>query len=205
MRFLPAGRNAVLVEMADLAEVLGVHAALRRRPVPGVVDVIPAARTVLVGFDATTSYAAVVAAVGAVSIDDLHAEHNALPAVEIGVTYDGEDLAEVAALTGLGPGEVVRRHQAGRYVVAFCGFSPGFGYLAGVDPALQVPRRATPRSRVPAGSVALADNFTAVYPREGPGGWQLLGHSDARLWDLDRDPPALLVPGTRVRFVPDDS
>ncbi len=108
---------------------------------------------------------------------------------------------EIAQLTGLGVDEVIRRHQRAEYVVAFVGFAPGFGYLVGGDPALRVPRRSTPRTRVPAGSVALAGEFTGVYPREGPGGWQLIGRTEAVLWDLDRQPPALLAPGTRVRFV----
>jgi KipI family sensor histidine kinase inhibitor len=120
--------------------------------------------------------------------------------VEIPVTYDGADLAEVAELTGLTPAEVAARHAAAEYTVAFCGFSPGFGYLTGGDPALDVPRLATPRTKVPAGSVAIAEAFTGVYPRELPGGWRILGTTTAVLWDLDRDPPGLFVPGTRVRF-----
>jgi KipI family sensor histidine kinase inhibitor len=120
--------------------------------------------------------------------------------VEIPVTYDGPDLAEVARLTGLPADEVVRRHAAAEYVVAFSGFAPGFGYLTGLPAELRVPRRDSPRTAVPAGSVAVAGEFTGVYPRRSPGGWQLLGRTDAVLWDPERDPPALLVPGTRVRF-----
>jgi KipI family sensor histidine kinase inhibitor len=121
--------------------------------------------------------------------------------VEVPVHYDGPDLAQVAQLTGLDEAEVVRRHTGGDYRSGFCGFAPGFAYLTGLDPALHVPRRDDPRTRVPAGSVALADEFTAVYPRDSPGGWQLVGHSDIVLWDVERDPPALLAPGTPVRFV----
>ncbi len=114
--------------------------------------------------------------------------------------YDGPDLAEVAARTGLSPPDVVRAHTGSEWVVAFAGFAPGFGYLTGGDPRLSVPRRATPRVRVPAGAVALAAGYSAVYPRASPGGWQVVGHTDRVLWDLSADPPALLRPGQRVRF-----
>jgi KipI family sensor histidine kinase inhibitor len=123
------------------------------------------------------------------------------PLVEVPVSYDGEDLDDVASLAGISREEVARRHLAGEYVAAFCGFAPGFAYLDGLDPALRVARRDSPRTRVPAGSVAIADRFAAVYPRESPGGWQLLGRTSLSLWDVAADPPARLVPGTRVRFV----
>ncbi|MEP6630314.1 MAG: allophanate hydrolase subunit 1 [Lapillicoccus sp.] len=199
----PAGPRGVLVECDDLAQVMALHRALAAdRPV-GVVDLVPAARTVLVTFDETTTRGRLEAhlrqAVDRPSPPDGPATRPG-DVVEIDVAYDGADLEEVAAQTGLTTAEVVRRHTDRTYVVAFCGFSPGFGYLVGADPALTVPRRASPRPRVPAGSVALAGEFTGVYPRSGPGGWQLIGHTTARLWDLDREPPALLAPGTRVRF-----
>jgi KipI family sensor histidine kinase inhibitor len=124
-----------------------------------------------------------------------------VPAVEIPVVYDGEDLAEVAAACGTSTDEVVRRHLAGRYECAFCGFAPGFAYLTGLDPGLQLPRRATPRTRVPAGAVAIAAEYTAVYPSPSPGGWHLLGRTDAVLWDVSRPEPASIRPGTTVRFV----
>jgi biotin-dependent carboxylase-like uncharacterized protein len=123
---------------------------------------------------------------------------------EIPVVYDGPDLAEVAAETGLSPEEVIERHAAGEYLVGWLGFSPGFGYLTGLDPALHVPRRSTPRTSVPAGSVAIAGPLAAVYPAASPGGWRLLGRTTARLWDEHRDPPAALAPGQRVRFRPVD-
>jgi KipI family sensor histidine kinase inhibitor len=116
--------------------------------------------------------------------------------------YDGEDLPEVAATLGMSRNEVVSVHSAAQYVVAFCGFMPGFSYLTGLDARLILPRRDTPRTRVPAGSVAIAAEFSAVYPRESPGGWHLLGRTDAAMWVDDRDPPALLPPGTRVKFRP---
>jgi KipI family sensor histidine kinase inhibitor len=199
VRFLRAGRCALLVELDDLQEVIGLHAALRREPAAGVVDLVPAARTLLVTFDAAPSYGRIAEWVRGRRLAPVAAQDPGTP-VELVVTYDGEDLAEVARLTGLAAVDVVRRHQRGDYVVAFSGFAPGFGYLVGGDPALRVPRRDTPRTRVPAGSVALAGEFTGVYPRAGPGGWQLIGRTDAVLWDLSREPPALLTPGTRVRF-----
>jgi KipI family sensor histidine kinase inhibitor len=122
--------------------------------------------------------------------------------VELPVRYDGADLIPLAAELGCSPEALLQRHAAGEYTVAFCGFAPGFAYLSGLDPALHVPRLASPRTAVPAGSVAIAGEYTGVYPRSSPGGWRLLGRTDAVLWDLDREPPALLTPGTRVRFVP---
>ena len=189
----------MLVECAGTDEVIGLHAALRDDRPGGVVDAVPAARTVLVTFDnKATSHDRLAAHIRALAIETGQTAPERT--VEIAVTYDGEDLSDVAQLTGLDEREVVRRHLDGSYVVAFCGFAPGFAYLVGGDRALEVPRRPTPRTRVPAGSVALAGEFTGVYPRQGPGGWQLIGRTDTTLWDLSRDPPALLAPGTRVRF-----
>jgi KipI family sensor histidine kinase inhibitor len=166
--------------------------------VPGVLDVVPGAATVLVTHAPDADVAALAPALAAV--EPLPADPATAPTVRIDVVYDGGDLHDVAALTGLSVAEVVARHQAAEYEVAFCGFAPGFAYLRGLDPALVVPRLATPRTRVPAGSVAVADTWSAVYPRESPGGWRLLGRTDAVLWDLGRPAPALLAPGTRVRF-----
>lgn len=199
MRYLPVGHHGLLVECDDLAQVMALHRALTRSRPAGVVDLVPAARTLLLTFDSSTSHDRLGSLVAAVDLDHVAVE---APGVEvtIEVTYDGDDLADVAELTGIPAEDVVRRHQAADYVVAFTGFAPGFAYIAGGDPALEVPRRSTPRTRVPAGSVALAGVFTGVYPREGPGGWQLIGRTRARLWDLERESPALLTPGTRVRF-----
>jgi KipI family sensor histidine kinase inhibitor len=200
VRVLPCGAEAVLVEVEDLAEVVGLHASLRDAPPPGVREVVPAARTVLLHFDPALTSAERLAADMA-ERRFTGAAHAQRGLVEIPTVYDGPDLADVAAMTGLSTEEVTARHAAGEYTVAFCGFSPGFGYLIGGDPALAVPRLDTPRTKVPAGAVALADAFTGVYPRELPGGWRIIGHTDRVMWDLDRDPPALLVPGARVRFV----
>ena len=127
--------------------------------------------------------------------------------VDIPVRYggtDGPDLQRVAGQAGLSADEVVRRHAGGHYTVAMLGFAPGFPYLLGLDPALATPRLATPRTHVPAGSVAIGGAQTGLYPRPGPGGWNLIGRTDAVLFDAAREPPALLAPGDRVRFVPVD-
>lgn len=200
MRLLPCGERALLVELDDLDAVLGLHAALRQAPPAGVTELVPAARTLLVAFDPrATDPDRLGAAVQAAEFEPGDRPGGDL--VELPVVYDGEDLDAVAAHAGLDRAGVVAAHAGAGYVVAFCGFAPGFAYLDGLDERLQVPRRDTPRTRVPAGAVAVADRFTAVYPRESPGGWQLIGRTDRTLWDADRDPPALLVPGTRVRFV----
>jgi KipI family sensor histidine kinase inhibitor len=193
------GEHALLVELADLDAVVALYDALAADPPPGVTDVLPAARTVLVRFAppaTTTQVAAAVRAVRPVSGHRASAGE-----VRIPVVYDGADLADVAALTGLTEREVVTAHTARPWTVAFCGFAPGFGYLIGGDPRLVVPRRAESRVRVPAGSIALAGEFSGVYPRESPGGWQLIGRTEVTVWDLGADPPALLRPGVRVRFV----
>jgi KipI family sensor histidine kinase inhibitor len=211
VRAVPYGPDGVLVDLPDLGAVRALDDALRADPPPGAVDVVPAARTLLVRFAdpswAAKGVAAVTATAGALAGVGGPPAHPApeTPLVELPVRYDGPDLAEVAALTGLTEAEVVRRHAAATYTVAFGGFVPGFAYLSGLDPALHVPRRSSPRERVPAGSVAVAGELAAVYPSATPGGWRLLGTCDAPLFDVDRDPPALLTPGTRVRFVPERS
>lgn len=200
MRFLPVNLDAVLVELADLDETLALLAALRAEPIAGIQELVPAARTLLIHYRP-----------GAVSASDLMANIRGRnctaavaaqgPRVEIAVGYDGEDLDEVAALLGIDRAEVVRRHTGSDYTVAFTGFAPGFAYLTGGDPRLQVPRRQTPRTRIPAGAVALAGPYSGVYPRASPGGWQIIGQTTTPMWDLTRDPPALLQPGAQVRFV----
>lgn len=200
MRVLPYADAGLLVELADLDEVLALYAELVDEPPQGVVDLVPAARTLLLRLDPhRTDVREVERAVRSASPRPgtrPDAGH-----LEVPVTYDGEDLAEVGRLTGLGGRGVVEAHTSQEWTVAFCGFAPGFGYLVGTDERLHVARRSTPRTRVPAGAVALAGEFTGVYPRESPGGWQLIGHTTVQPWDIDRDPPALLLPGARVRFV----
>ncbi len=200
MRVLPSGSTALLVELDDLDAVLALYAALADHPPDGVVDVVPAARTVLLVTDpARTSLAAVADAVRRTTPrPDVETDEEA---IELPVHYDGEDLAELARLLDLAPEEVVRRHTGTEWTVAFCGFAPGFGYLRQPGGQWDVPRRSTPRTRVPPGSVALAGEFSGVYPRESPGGWQLIGRTDVAVFDLAREPAALLRPGVRVRFV----
>jgi KipI family sensor histidine kinase inhibitor len=197
--FLRCGREAVLVEVDDLDAALALYAALRAARLPGVTDLVPAARTVLIRLDpAVTSPAAIREATGALVPD--RAGRAYAGEVEIPVVYDGPDLAEVAGHLGIPADEVAARHAGARWTVAFAGFAPGFGYLTGDDPTLDVPRRREPRTRIPAGSVGLAGRFSGVYPHDSPGGWQLIGRTTARMWDLDRAEPALLVPGVQVIF-----
>jgi KipI family sensor histidine kinase inhibitor len=196
VRLLPCGQRAVLVELDD---VLGYQAALEQAPPDGLVELVPAARTLLVRFDpAVTDAGRLGAVLRQVSPVDSGPAESA--EVVIPVVYDGADLAEVAAETGLSVVSLIERHTAGSYVSAFCGFAPGFAYLSGSDPVLHVRRRSSPRTRIPAGSVAVAGEYSAVYPSASPGGWRLLGRTDVPVWDVERDPPNLLPPGTRVRF-----
>jgi KipI family sensor histidine kinase inhibitor len=198
VRVLPYGDRALLVEVADLAAVAAVRGALERSPLPGQQDLVPAARTVLVVLDRRPT-GADVDALRQVPVVPT-ADPVERPTVDLPVVFDGPDLAEVAGLTGRAVPELVGALTAVEFEVAFGGFAPGFAYLTGLPADLQVPRRATPRTRVPAGAVGLAGPFAGAYPRASPGGWQLVGRTDAVLFDVERDPPALLVPGTRVRF-----
>ena len=200
MRILPSGSTALLVELDDLDEVLGLYAALADDPPRGVVDLVPAARTVLVITDpsATTLAATADAVRRAGTSPD---RHDVGELLEIPVSYDGEDLDDAAGLLGCDAVELVRRHTAAEWTVAFCGFMPGFGYLTSKEWAADVPRRSSPRKKVPPGSVGLAGEFSGVYPRESPGGWQLIGRTELAVFDIGREPAALLRPGVRVRFV----
>ncbi len=200
MRLLPCGDAGVLVEQDTLEEVLALHAALAADPPPGVLDLVPAARTVLLVLDpAVTTVGAVAAAVRATRPRPGAGEATG-DVLELPVVYDGADLADVGELLGCTPAEVVARHTGTAWTVAFSGFAPGFGYLTATGGGWEVPRRSTPRTRVPAGSVGLAGEFSGVYPRESPGGWQLIGRTELAVFDLHRDPVALLRPGVRVRF-----
>ncbi|UQI44740.1 allophanate hydrolase subunit 1 [Streptomyces sp. HU2014] len=199
-RTLPVGRHALLVEVDTAEQAQALHAELLRRraagDLPPVREIVPAARTVLLdGLDDPGALAADLAGRPVPPLATAGGEPVVLP-----VRYDGPDLAEVAALWGVARDEVARIHSGLEFRVAFCGFAPGFGYLTGLPDRLRVPRRATPRTAVPAGSVGLAGPYTGVYPRSSPGGWQLIGRTDAVLWDAGREPAALLAPGTRVRF-----
>lgn len=208
MRVLPSGNTGLLLECEDLDEVGRLHARIKADPPAGVLDLVPAARTLLLVLDPAVSSPE--QARSAVADLDLGAAGRGDSAegeiLTIPVTYDGDDLSEVADLLGCTTADVITRHTAGTWRVAFCGFAPGFGYLVAEHPIegperhWSIPRRATPRTKVPVGAVALAGEFTGIYPRVSPGGWQLIGRTEVAMFDLHRDPPALLVPGTRVRF-----
>ncbi|QOV39708.1 allophanate hydrolase subunit 1 [Streptomyces ferrugineus] len=201
MRALPVGDEALLVEVSSGEEAQALHTELLRRRAEGslsVREIVPAARTVLL--DGLPDPARLAAELTA--SDEPPTPPRAREVVELPVRYDGPDLADVAAHWGVSAQEVARIHADTEFSVAFCGFAPGFGYLTGLPPHYDIPRRATPRTAVPAGAVALAGPYTGVYPRSSPGGWQLIGTTDAVLWDHTRVPAALLSPGTRVRFVP---
>ncbi len=207
-RLLPYGPTAVLAEYASVDQVLAVaqrlHTTRLDGVLDGVIDVVPAARTVLVTYGADVDigllHRLLVEPVDVVA--DPATAHPPGRHTVIEVVYDGCDLDAVADARGLSVDEVVELHCGVVYTAAFCGFMPGFAYLTGLDPRLTMPRRDVPRARVPAGSVAIADNFSAVYPAVSPGGWNLLGHTDAVMWDEAKATPALVVPGSTVRFVP---
>ncbi|MGC6398044.1 MAG: 5-oxoprolinase subunit B family protein [Ilumatobacteraceae bacterium] len=180
--------------------VLG--AAIRDLALDGVADVVPAETTLLVRCDHVAAQQAVQH-----RLEELIARYDENPSqvdrepIEIPVRYDGEDLAFVAEACSLTEEEIIQRHLRTTYVAAFCGFAPGFAYLSGLDSSLQLPRRNTPRTRVPAGAVAIAATYSAVYPQESPGGWHLIGSTSSELWDVARQPPALIEPGRQVRFI----
>lgn len=198
---LDYGDQALLLQFDSTADVLAWAAALRQADLPGVLDVVAAARTVLVKLDGPRYQSVVRHRLRKLQVST-DAIQTAPPqdCTVIDVVYDGADLAEVADRTGLSTAQVINAHTATPWRVGFCGFAPGFAYLVGGDPRLVVPRRAEPRPSVPAGAVGLADEFCGVYPRRSPGGWQLIGHTDAALWDIDRPNPALLTPGMWVQF-----
>lgn len=202
-RLLPCGETAVLVEVESGAAVGALAAAVAAASWPGVVDIVPAARTLLVSTDSPARLDGLRPRLADLvgRTDPIPPPADATHTVEIPVTYDGPDLADVAQLTGLDAAEVVAAHTGRPWRVAFGGFAPGFAYLTGGDPRLVVPRRAEPRTAVPAGSVGLAGEYSGVYPRSSPGGWQVIGRTEVAMWDLRREPPALLRPGWFVRFV----
>ncbi|HWO65907.1 MAG TPA: 5-oxoprolinase subunit PxpB [Umezawaea sp.] len=198
MRLRRCGTDAVLVEVDSLGEVSAVRAAVRAADLPDLVELVPAARTVLISVRPGTGLSPVRRVLDQVDLSR-PAEVRSRE-VRIPVHYDGPDLELVARTAGMSEADVVALHSGTEYEVAFCGFAPGFGYLVGLPEALRQPRLDSPRTKVPAGSVAIAGEFTAAYPRATPGGWRLLGRTDATLFDARREVPALLAPGDRVRF-----
>jgi KipI family sensor histidine kinase inhibitor len=194
---LRAGDGAWLLELPDDGSAPRVASRLVAEHGERLVDVVPGHRTVLAVGDLGPDELLAVVGRALAEVDAPDAR-----TFEIPVTYDGPDLAEVGHLTGLGKDQIVALHSSAAYVVAFLGFAPGFAYLVGGDPLLQVPRRDEPRERVPGGSVAIAGPYSGIYPRASPGGWRLIGHTELALFDVDRRPPALLAAGDHIRFVP---
>jgi KipI family sensor histidine kinase inhibitor len=194
------GTRAVLAELTGTQDVLALQALLVANPLPGQMDVLAAAETVLVKTESPAAARRIAALL--LQLDLTAPVQRAGDLVVIDTVYDGADLAEVGQLTGLGAEGVIAAHSGQIWTVAFAGFAPGFGYMVGEHQELEVPRRSSPRTAVPLGSVALAGNYSAVYPRSSPGGWQLIGHTGAKMWDLDREQPALASPGHRVQFRP---
>jgi len=202
------GDQALLLEFDSTAEVLAWADVLREAELLGVLDIVPASRTVLLKlagprYQAPTRQRLGKLRVTAEALSAASTPPDVKADIEIGVRYDGADLEEVSRLTGLTTDQVIAAHTGTPWRVGFGGFAPGFAYLIGGDERLNVPRQSEPRTRVPAGSVALAGEFSAIYPRESPGGWQLIGQmadDSVELWDIDRDPPALLRPGMWVQF-----
>jgi KipI family sensor histidine kinase inhibitor len=199
MRVRPVGRSALLISCADGAEAEAWRAELWRRRDAGeldVVEIVPGERTVLLDGVALDTAARIErwkpAAAAAMSVT---------PLLEIPTTFDGDDLADVAALWKVSTAAAVERLTGIGFTVAFCGFAPGFAYMRGLPEEWAVPRLAAPRPRVPAGSVALAGGYAGIYPTASPGGWRLVGRTSANLFDVRRAQPALLSPGTRVRLV----
>jgi KipI family sensor histidine kinase inhibitor len=199
-RIREVGERALLLEVdRPAAAAAWLRAGAGDRGL-AVADVVPAARTVLVTVASRSAVPALRGLLGALPADLADFEPQRNDPVDIAVRFDGPDLTAVAEHAGVAPDAVVRLLLDADLVVQFCGFSPGFAYLTGLPAPLRIPRRPEPRVRVPAGAFALADEFAAVYPRESPGGWNLVGTTDQVMFDIDRDPPALLVAGTRVRL-----
>lgn len=213
----PVGETMLLLRFGDQVDIevnARVHAAaetLRRVEMPGLVDVVPAYATLALHYDAAfwagrdgePPWKHLAGTLEVVFATTAPADTGSDRCIEIPVCYGGEhgsDLDAVAAHAGLDADAVIARHSAADYRVAMLGFAPGFPYLLGLDPALHMPRRAQPRTRVPAGSVAIGGAQTGIYPSALPGGWQLIGRTPLRLFDAGRETPSLLLPGDRVRF-----
>lgn len=213
----PLGDSALLIHLGERidaelnARAIAIAATLRAANLPGVHDIAPAYASVCLHYDPAAWHAAERSAFDAITarvsllVDNVASDDTGVPGIiEIPVSYGGEsgpDLGAVAQHAGLDEAEAIARHSSAEYRVAMLGFAPGFAYLLGLDHALHTPRRASPRTRVPAGSVAIGGAQTGIYPRASPGGWQVIGRTELRLFDPQHDPPALLTPGMRVRFV----
>lgn len=200
MRFLSVNLNCFLIEFASLEETIAVHHFLQHAQHPYIQEMIPAARTILIYFDHLfTNVKALIQWISAQKIDQQIFITG--KEVVINVRYDGIDLAGVAEYLGLSTHEVIQKHSNSRWQVAFIGFAPGFAYLISPDqPFRSIPRLASPRKKITAGSVGLAGEYSGIYPKDSPGGWQLIGQTDEKMWDLHRQQPALLLPTDQVVF-----
>ncbi len=198
MKISRYGQVALPVGLSTLAEVHALDNALHAQGWDDIEECIPAYDTVVVRARPGTDISALAQRIVALTLDPDTVPSSRL--VIIDVVYDGVDLSDVAALTGLAESRVIQRHTAPEHTVAFLGFTPGFPYLVGLDPALIVPRLESPRLAVPAGSVAIGGGQTGVYPLASPGGWRIIGRTTATLWDAQRTPASLLQPGDRLRF-----
>ena len=198
----PFGESALLIELESADQAQALAATLRADPPAGVLESVPGLASLLVELDPLTANQDLVAAA---IRRELRNSGPAPPAGRlhaIPVHYDGPDLAEVADLTGLSPSDVIARHARTELRVLFCGFAPGFAYLGELPPELRVERLSTPRTRTPAGSVAIAGSMSGIYPADLPGGWRVIGRTEVGMFDPRQDPPALLLSGDRVRFEP---
>jgi 5-oxoprolinase (ATP-hydrolysing) subunit B len=198
-RVRPFGESAFLAEVDGPEDAQGLRRALAAEPIEGVTGLVPGRASLLVEFDALAADAA--------SLEARLASRTPLPETVgrerlIPVVYDGPDLAEVAELVGLSTSAVVEAHASAEHRVLFGGFAPGFAYVGGLPESWRIPRLATPRTQTPAGSVAVADGMTGIYPAELPGGWRVIGRTPVTLFDPRREPPVYLEPGDRVRFEP---
>ena len=196
----PVGDRALLVEVDALTDALAWHRALTATPLPGQIEAVAAARTVLVRFATDTAAEAARTSLSALAPsaqEDGTAQRHTLD-----VVYDGEDLDSTARILGLSADALIDQHTRTEWTAAFGGFAPGFAYCAPAsgETLWDVPRLDEPRTAVPPGSVGLAGGFSAVYPRRSPGGWRLIGRTDALLWSTDRTPPALLTPGDLITY-----
>jgi KipI family sensor histidine kinase inhibitor len=201
MKILPCGEHALLIELADERSALATHRTLRDAKLSGILEIVPAERTVLVTVvPGSTQLAELAQRLSTLSPRGVSATERGV--IELEVVYDGPDLDFACEFTGMDSDELVDWHCSQLWSVAFCGFAPGFGYLTSDEWTQSIPRRPESRLKVRPGAVGLAGRYCGVYPAESPGGWQIIGHTSARMWDLGRQCPALLVPGTRVAFVP---
>ncbi|AOM42084.1 5-oxoprolinase/urea amidolyase family protein [Xenorhabdus hominickii] len=199
MHFLPVNCNTIMVELSGLAETLALLDSLNMSPILGIEEIIPAAKTLMIRFRPTKISTRQL--VAEISSRDLQERGYAMgKRIEIPVHYNGDDLALVAEILGCTVQEVIHQHTENEYTVAFTGFAPGFAYMASNASQWNIPRREIPRTRIPAGAVALAGEFSSIYPQASPGGWQIIGMTTERMWDLSRSSPALLQPGYRVNF-----